>query len=244
MELASRSRVVLALASSEGQTTLGRESLSRLRELVRQPASMFVLKGRRGSFCEGLALEPLVDAEPADVAATLDEYAALLAELDRAPCPVVALVDGPALGGGLGLAAAADVVVATPASRFGLPEVFWGLAPAVALAYVARRAGPARARMLALGAKTLEAREALHVGLVDEVTEDLEAAAARYGERLRRASPEAVAEIKRSLTAVAEPGAYAAAAKARFARLCASELTARRLRRLVAGEIPWELEGL
>jgi enoyl-CoA hydratase/carnithine racemase len=131
------------------------------------------LEGRGDSFCRGLSPEAL--AQPGrDAATELVRFGRLLHAVDTAPGPVVALVNGPAMGGGLGLAAAADLVLAAPDARFGLPEVMLGLVPAMVFPLVARRMGVVRARALALGAATLSAAEARTVGLVDVVTEHLE----------------------------------------------------------------------
>src|SRR5205814_4751005 len=111
--------------------------------------------------------------------------------------PVFALVDGPALGGGLGVAASADVVLATRRAVFGLPEALIGLIPVFALPPVAARAGIARARLLAMGGPTLNADEALRIGLVDEVVDDLEAATARYAARLARMDARSIGAVKR-----------------------------------------------
>jgi enoyl-CoA hydratase/carnithine racemase len=239
MELGASSPTRISLVGGEGHTQLGVERLVELRERVRRATSLLVLEGKQGSFCDGLALDSLVDATGPEASAALGEYAALLAELDRAPYPVLAVVDGAAFGGGVGLAAVADVVIASPNARFGLPEIYWGLLPAVALAYVARRVGPARARLLALGATTLDAEAAFQAGLVDEITEELGAAAERYARRLRRAAPHAVAEIKRHLVAVTDPAVHAAEARRRFDALLATGDTTARLRRLAAGDVPW-----
>ena len=130
----------------------------------RRGAGRCTFEGTAGVFCEGGALDPAATAEPRP-----ELFAALLRAIEAAPVVVLAVVDGPALGAGAGIAAAADVVIATPRARFGLPETVMGLVPAMVFPVLARRLGVARARRLALGAAPLTAEEALAQGLADEV---------------------------------------------------------------------------
>lgn len=214
---------------------LGPGLVARLTEGLRAPGRIVTLEGTDGAFCEGLELVAGVDVD-------LAAFAELLEAIARAPRPVVALVDGPALGGGCALAAAADVVLASERATFGLPEVLWGLIPAVALPVVARRIGIARARLLALGAPALDAAEALRWGLVDAVVPDgdaLEPAFARLSRQLRRADPDAQAATK-ALAALCGTESYAATAQTRFRAIADSAPTRRRLARAAAGELPWD----
>jgi enoyl-CoA hydratase/carnithine racemase len=198
--------------------------------------------GAPGAFCEGLDLGAAAEG-PADPAA-LAHFRALLLAIERAGAPVVALVDGPALGGGAGLAAAADLVLASPRASFALPEALLGLVPAVVLPHLARRIGVARARLLALSARPVAAAEALAIGLVDEVADDLEAALARWARRFARTDPRALAAVK---TLAAEhfgaPSGYGDDALARFSALLASEPTRARIRAFLAGDAPWSGEA-
>ena len=156
-----------------------------------------VLEGTDGVFCEGLDLRAVVDGVP-DAAGHVHAFAALLGRLRRSPRPVVAVVDGAALGGGVGLAAAADLVVATARATFALPEVALGLVPAVVLPVLHERLGPRRARWLAL-TSGIDARRAVELGLADTLVEDpalLERTLRPILRHLLRARPEAVAALK------------------------------------------------
>jgi polyketide biosynthesis enoyl-CoA hydratase PksH len=201
---------------------LGPESVAALRAAL--AAGESTLEGEGGVFCRGLDLDWLAGA--AEPEPLFREVAALLDEIARAPRPVAALVDGVASGGGVALAAAADLVVATPRATFALPEVFAGLVPAVALPWVARRTGWPRARLLALGGRTIDAAEALALGLVDEITGDAAAALAAHARRWAKADAAALAGVKR-LTGDLD------AALALQRELLASPATRRRL-------APWE----
>ena len=198
---------------------------------------LVVLEGASGVFCEGGALDDTEEARPR-------RFAALLAALERDPRPVVALVDGPALGAGAGLAAAADVVLASPRAAFGLPETLLGLIPAMVFPVLARRIGIPRARRLALGAEPISAGEAFRIGLVDELSDDPEAALARHARRLIRMDPHAVATFKALLAdQFPVPTTYEEAAAGRLRELLARPETRDRIRRFLAGQAPWPDEG-
>jgi enoyl-CoA hydratase/carnithine racemase len=236
----------LVVRDQDGQARLTLGVVTALVERLRRVESdeAVAIQGSGGAFCLGLHLDlvaPLLEESPeATVMLALDRYGELLEAVSRCPRPVIALVDGAALGGGLGLAASADVVLATPRASFGLPEALIGLLPACALGPAARRMGVPRARLLALGGPTLGAAEALRVGLVDEVTDDLEAAAARYADRFRRMDARSIAAVKRLVAEHFPFGSeYAWGARDEVLRLGASRETSARLRRFVEGEPPW-----
>lgn len=200
-------------------------------------ARLVTLEGEDGVFCEGGALDDAGEPRPR-------RFAALLSALGRDPRPVVALVDGAALGAGAGLAAAADVVVATRRASFGLPETLLGLIPAMVFPAVARRIGVPRARRLALGAEPLAAEEAWRLGLVDELSDDLPASLLRHARRLSRMDPHAVAAMKALLADhFAAPPAYEEAAAARLLALMSRPESQARVRRFLSGHAPWPDEG-
>lgn len=202
-------------------------------------AGIVTLESDGESFCDGMDLAALA-APDVDPAAALHRFADLLEALETTPRPVIALVHGAARGGGVGLAAAADVVIAAPEATFGLPEVLFGLIPAVVFPVLARRVGHARARRLALSASTLTAHEARAVGLVDEVADDLEVAFRVHARRFDRLDRRALAGVK-SIAAAHASGAegYRHEAFARFRELAASPETRDRIDRFLAGETPW-----
>jgi enoyl-CoA hydratase/carnithine racemase len=251
-EMADTSRLRLVVRDDAGRPRLTPELLDSLKHALQgeQEASLVTIEGTAGSFCEGLDLDILVAQDEAIACtpgsyAALAQYAALLAAIEQAPRLVVALVDGPAQGGGVGLAAAADVVLASPRASFALPETLMGLIPAMVFPILARRIGVPRARLLALGAKPLSATVALQWGLVDEITDDLEAAFARHARRFARMDSRAIMGIKQLVaTHFAPPVGYTADAATRFYELLASPETRARVRRYVAGEAPWPEENL
>lgn len=211
-----------------------------LDELAAVREGMLVtLEGGGSAFCQGLDLDALA-APRTEATEVLRRFGALLDAISAAPAPVIAVVRGAALGGGLALAAAADLVVATPIATFGLPEVLFGLVPAMALPVVARRVGPARARWLAMSGQSMSAAEAHGIGLVDEVTDDPDASIARVAVRLDRLSARAVSEVKAlSVAAEAAPSPYRDRAADAFARLLANDDTRARISRWIDGGTPW-----
>ncbi|MBI4575144.1 MAG: enoyl-CoA hydratase/isomerase family protein [Planctomycetes bacterium] len=166
----------------------------------REGLRALVLTGRGRSFSAGADLDWMRRAagwSEEENLADARRLAALLGALDEFPRPTVAVVQGPAYGGGVGLAAACDLVLAAREARLTLSEVRLGVVPAVIAPYVVRRVGPARARALFLSSEPLEAERALAWGLADRV-----APAAELG----RALGEVLA-----LVACGAPGAQAAA---------------------------------
>jgi isohexenylglutaconyl-CoA hydratase len=127
----------------------------------------------------------------------------LLHALCELPQVVIAAVDGPATGGGFGLVCCADFVVATPRSVFATPEVMHGIAPAQVAPFVWRRLGDASARQMLIEARRFTAAEAVVIGLVNELDDDLASTTAALIAHLRRAAPGAVAATKGLLNRLA-----------------------------------------
>jgi polyketide biosynthesis enoyl-CoA hydratase PksH len=243
---AERGRLRLVVRDGAGEARLTAEVVAELVAALRgvDATQVVSMEGSGGAFCLGLHLDqvaPRIESEPESfVALALDRFGELLDEVARCPRPVIALVDGAAMGGGLGLCAAADVVLATPRSCFGLPEALIGLLPALAFGPTARRIGVSRARLLAMGGPTLGAEDAHRMGLVDEIVDDLQAAAARHVERFARMDARSIAAVKRLVADHFPYGpGYVSAARTEVMRLAKSGETARRLRRFLEGEAPW-----
>jgi len=125
-----------------------------------------------------------------------DAYASALQRLRAIPKPVVAEIRGKVIAGGVGVAAACDLVFASREATFALPELLWGLVPAMVLPYLARRVGHHQAYRLALTSAPISAEDAHARGLVDELHAAPEAAVRRMMPRLRRLDPRAVACLK------------------------------------------------
>jgi methylglutaconyl-CoA hydratase len=131
--------------------------------------------------------------------------AGLFDAIDRSPKPVVARVQGAALGGGAGLLAVSDIAVAAADAQFGFTEVRLGLVPAVISPWVVRRIGLSAARELFLTGERFGAGKAAAIGLVHHVVPEAgldEAVEGRVRELLC-AAPGAIASVKSLLRAVA-----------------------------------------
>lgn len=166
-------------------------------------ARALVLYGAGGNFCAGADLSGFVElmrstpdhgGDP--IARHNRGFGALLESLAALSLPTLAVVTGHALGGGCGLAACCDRVIAADDAGFAMPEVTLGVLPAQIAPFVIRRAGLARGRWLMLTAERLSAQRAREAGLVDVV--------AAPGD-LRRA-----VEVELRLLAAAEPSAVRA----------------------------------
>lgn len=160
---------------------------------------MLVLEGSGGTFCRGMDLDALVVDPAAHAAAGTEQYVECLRALRSSSRVIVALVDGVALAGGVGLAAAADLVVATRRSSFGLPEAVVGLVPAMVLPLLFERMPPQKARAMALQGTAVAAEQALDWGLVDQLVEgapELDRALRATAKQVLRLEPEAVGRLK------------------------------------------------
>jgi methylglutaconyl-CoA hydratase len=145
---------------------LARESAEELRVVV--------LAGDGPSFCAGADLDWMraamaleTEANEQDAMAMADMFEAI----DICPVPVIARVQGAALGGGMGLCAVADVVIAESGTRFGFTETRLGILPAVISPFVVAKIGESHARALFPGGRRFDATRAARIGLVHEIVE-------------------------------------------------------------------------
>lgn len=160
---------------------------------------VIVLAGNGASFSAGADLNWMKRAAEQDEYANREDALAMsrmFDTLNTCPKPVVALIQGTALGGGVGLAACCDVVIAQPEAMFGLTEVRLGLIPAVISPFVIAKIGPSAARRYMLTGERFSAAGALRIGLIHEVTSALEAEGAKVVEALLAGGPEAIADAK------------------------------------------------
>ncbi|MEO6325665.1 MAG: enoyl-CoA hydratase-related protein [Thermoanaerobaculia bacterium] len=160
-----------------------------------------VLSGAGKSFCAGADLNWMgrmagysLEENARDSAA----LAALFQIVNECPRPVVARIHGAALGGGTGLAAVADIVIAAEGTLFGTTEVRLGILPAVISPYVVRKIGESNARLWFLTGERFDAREAQRAGLVHRVVPEaeLDTAVEAVVGSLLLGGPEALAEAK------------------------------------------------
>lgn len=222
---------------------LDRPSVEALRAqlAVAREADAIILTGTDDRFCLGMAFESAAAGlEAGALRRDLQSFACFLQDLLTAPRPTLALIDGPALGGGLGLAAACDFVLATDRSCFGLPEALYGLAPAIIRPALLTRLTPQRLNMLLFTCHARGAEEACTLGLVDRIVspDELEKAAREILRQFRRARSETVIAA-RSWNAAAITEALDAGV-AQTAAALTSETVVEALRAANDGEeLPW-----
>ncbi|MCH7562587.1 MAG: enoyl-CoA hydratase/isomerase family protein [Gemmatimonadetes bacterium] len=138
-----------------------------LHEVEADPeVSVVLVTGEGKAFCAGVDVE---DHSADQTEVMLDVFHGVVRQLMELPCPVVVAVNGAALGGGCELMLAADVVFARAGSKIGQPEILLGVFPPVAAALLPRLIGRQRAMDLILSGRTLNAEEALAMGLVSRV---------------------------------------------------------------------------
>ena len=161
-----------------------------------------VLAGEGPVFCAGADIEwmrasvGLSMAENERDAATMQ---AMFTAIDACPVPVIARVQGAALGGAMGLCAVADIVLATTETTFGFTESKLGIIPAVISTFVLPKIGETHARALFASGHRFDAARARAIGLVHEVLDDVVALDARVDEvisELRSAGPTAARAAK------------------------------------------------
>ena len=163
-------------------------------------ARAVVLVGEGASFCAGADIDWMRQS----VALTQDENVAdanalrrMFDAIDTCPAPVIAVIQGHAIGGGAGLVATADIALAHERAVFGFSEVKLGITPAVISPYVLRKIGESAARRYFVTGERFDAATALRIGLVHEVVTDLDAALQAVLGELRTAGPRATRHAKR-----------------------------------------------
>ncbi|MDT8442836.1 MAG: enoyl-CoA hydratase/isomerase family protein [Desulfuromonadales bacterium] len=180
-----------------------------LKRLERERSVRVIMLGARGkSFSSGADLNwmrRMADysfVENLTDATGLAELMKTLANLSK---PTIALVQGAAIGGGVGLVACCDIALASEAAIFCLPEVKLGLIPAVISPYLAAAIGSRATRRYFLTAESFDAAEAYRLGLVHEVVkaEDLVDAADHLSRRLLNNGPQAMSSVKALVSEVA-----------------------------------------
>lgn len=177
---------------------------------------ILVLRGNGGAFCAGGDIGAMADLPPAPPAGQVDPLVApyryfgdVLLALNALAVPVISIVDGPAVGGGFGMACCSDVVILLATARFGIPEPRSGFIPSQVLPFIARRIGEGPLRELAVTGRVVGAREARDLGIgrhLCDTHEQAEAILQTVVADIRRNAPAAVAAVKRLVHACATSG--------------------------------------
>ena len=184
-------------------------ALSAAFEAAREDASVrvIVLAGRGAAFCAGGDLgrmEAAAKFTQAKARADAGRFAELLYLIHTFPKPVIARVHGPAFAGGMGLVAASDLIVASEAAEFCLPETKIGLVPAMISPYLVRAMGEQQARRYMLTGERMSALRALQLGFAHECVTPaaLDDCIDKMAARLAQAGPQALAATKALLLQV------------------------------------------
>ena len=175
----------VTLARPEAHNAFDASLIAELRTtfaiLAREPAAdlrAVVLAGDGPSFSAGADIAWMRAAMKLDVEGN-EQDAMVMADtfelIDTCPAPVVARVHGAALGGGAGLCAVSDLVIAESGTRFGFTETRLGILPAVISPFVIAKIGESNARALFPGGRRFDATRAARIGLVHEIVEGEEA---------------------------------------------------------------------
>ena len=174
---------------------------------ARLDARAAILQGAGKVFCGGADVEWMkgsITRAEADNRADAERMAAMFRTINECPCPFVGRLHGAAMGGGCGLAAVCDIVVASDDTQFAFSEVKLGIIPAVISSFALRKIGESAARRYFITGEAFDAAEARRIGLVHEVAapDQLDVKVAEIIELLRVAGPQAAREAKKLIRTI------------------------------------------
>ncbi|MDX1975275.1 MAG: enoyl-CoA hydratase-related protein [Rickettsiales bacterium] len=171
--------------------------------IINEPghSRVVILTGQGKHFCAGADLKERQGMDEEAWFKQHESFERALQQLIACPVPVIAAVNGAAMGGGLELALACDFIYASPNARFGLTETSLGIMPGLGGTYqLARRVGLARAKELIYCGKPFSAEEALNWGVVNQLypMDGLLAAAKDCAQHIAQQAPLAIAAVKQA----------------------------------------------
>ena len=182
-------------------------------------ARVLLVTGRGRAFCAGNDIAEMQELGGPEAEALARRWAAIMERFADLPQVTMAAIDGHALGGGLMLAVAQDLRIASDRARFGLPEVTLGFNPAYGIAHLLDVLGGGHGRDLLLTGRTLHATEALRIGLVNRVVAapTLAETAVAWAAEIAKSPRDGLAATKQIVAAIrsgrpgGDPAAYGAA---------------------------------
>ncbi len=194
----------VTLDRPEAKNAFNEAMIEELREAftaVSDSIRVVVLTGSGSVFCAGADINWMRDSisrSEADNREDASRMEAMFRAIDECPAPVIGRVNGPALGGGMGLIACCDIVVAVDNAQFAYTEVRLGIVPAVISPFSLRKIGPAAARRYFLTGEIFDVAKAMQLGLVHEVVaaDDLDSATSKIAHTLTNNGPGAVRTAK------------------------------------------------
>ena len=160
-----------------------------------------VVRGSDGTFSAGADIKDMANARNADNPAEAIyrlscAFGAMVARFATTPKTVITALEGAVMGGGFGLACASDIAIASHTVKFALPEATLGLIPAQIAPVLLERIGYSEAKRLTVTGARIGAEEAMRIGLVHAVTDDMDTALGQAIEHALICAPEAVAVSK------------------------------------------------
>jgi enoyl-CoA hydratase/carnithine racemase len=214
----------LSLNRPDALNALNRAMADALEAALTRVAAMgdvrvLLVAGRGRAFCAGNDIAEMGEVSGAEAEALARRWEAIMERFAALPQVTIAAVDGHALGGGLMLAVAQDLRIASDRARFGLPEVTLGFNPAYGIARLLDVLGGGHGRDLLLTGRRLHATEALRIGLVNRVVAaaTLAETAAGWAGEIAQSPREGLAATKEIVAAIrsgkpgGDPAAYGAA---------------------------------
>jgi polyketide biosynthesis enoyl-CoA hydratase PksH len=239
----------ITLNTPETGNTVNCENLELIKDYIREAVTddgvrAIVLQGKDGVFCRGMDFTMLFKPL-ASVHFTVPYMETVLA-IHNAEKPVICLVDGEVLAGGMGLVCASDIVLCSETATFGLSEVYFGLVPAYVFPLLLERVAFKKARYLAISSRKIDAREALSIGLADDVVPShaMKRTLKEYLQRILFSSPEAISLVKRYSDTLLEQELSSALGKARIQleSLLKNKKNLDAIKAFQAGEpLPWSM---
>jgi enoyl-CoA hydratase/carnithine racemase len=178
LQIARRDDVaILTLTREDRRNALARDTVRALGEAGARLApdrtlrAIVITGAGTKAFCAGADLKERQQMTSDEIRAQLHSYRTHLSWIDPCPIPVVAAINGVALGGGLELALRCDLRVAVPHAELGLPETSLGIIPgSEGTQRLPQLIGESRAKELILLGRRIDAQEALHIGLIHRIT--------------------------------------------------------------------------
>lgn len=194
---------VLTMQDTDHFNALSPPQVSAMLDALKQSqeARALVIVSAAKHFCAGADIKEFLKGDlldpnrPAPETSPVNLFRALIDD----PRPVIAAVDGLAMGGGVELTLSSDIVLVTDKARFALPELGLGLVPRTALARLPEIVGRRKALELILTRRRITADEAVALGLANQKVENALESAVKMAEEIITAPPGAIAAVKRTL---------------------------------------------
>ncbi len=186
------------------------ELLSAFSEVEANSARVLIVTGAGKAFCSGMDLDELKSTSSQSPIEDMEEsrrIARFYRRIWSFPKLTITAVNGPAIGGGCGIATLCDFTLSAPQATFGYPEVRIGFMPAIVAVFLARQIGEKHARDLLLTGRIIDAAEAHRLGLITQIApaQDLMSAARALADSLLASSPASVLQTKKMLCDFAAP---------------------------------------